>query len=232
MILQFRLVFLSALSVILFALTFPGLAFSQTDSSESTVKSEAAGKLEDAGTAETEEVVVETFYIKSPSQVITKSPGGGKIGEIYINTPVKKVKDSGSWTQISVNAWVRSSALVTKSKRKNVAKLGFDPGSIKIIDFSTRLVKEGVPSTRAYLTLRLKNVGEKPVYSWQALLVAQSGGDVLFRETISDDTTKLPAGGSRDVNFYWEEQEKPFAYIADANKDEINFSLFKIKINR
>jgi hypothetical protein len=172
------------------------------------------------------------LYIRNPKQVITKSPGGGKIGELYINTPVMVEELGESWTQVTVKAWVRTKGLVEKSRKKKASAIGFDTGVLKVAEFSTRIVREDVPSPRAYVTLHLKNTGDRPIYSWSGMLVAQANDEVLFREPLSDDTKSIMPSKVVEVSFFWEGHEKPFNYIVSAKEDELKFQLLKLKINR
>ena len=72
---------------------------------------------------------------------------------------------------------------------------------------------------------------KKTIASWNALLVAQQGGKVLFREPVADDTKSIKPGTAVDVNFYWEDGEKPFNTLFGVKPSEIKLGFYKLKVN-
>lgn len=171
----------------------------------------------------------ETLYVSTPSQLIASKPGGRKLGEIYINTPVEVIEEKGDWSRIAVDVWIRSKSLASKTKKKGKSQASNN--FIKVEKYSTRIVKDGLPAPRVYLALTLKNVSKVYIHSWSALLVAQQSGEVLFREPLADDTKAIAPGSSVELQFYWERNEKPFSYLEGSKDGELDLGFYKTKVN-
>jgi hypothetical protein len=171
----------------------------------------------------------ETLYISSPSQLIASNPGGRKLGELYINTPVRVLEEKGDWSRVSAEVWVRSKALTSKTRKKKKSKASSD--FLQIQKYSTRVVKDGLPTPRVYLAVTIKNISKVFIRSWSALLVAQQGGSVLFREPLADDTKAINPGGTVELQFYWERGEKPFPFLENSQDGDLELAFYKTKVN-
>jgi len=168
-----------------------------------------------------------TLYVRNSSQLIARTPSGRKMGELYINSPVKLLEEKNGWAKVSVETWIRSNALTEKKKKKR--KAGASSKDLKILSYKTRIVSDGLPAKRLYVTLKLKNTTKKLISSWNSLLVGQQGGKVFFREPIADDTKPIKAGESSEINFYWEDGEKPFNTLFGVKPSEVQLNLYKLK---
>jgi len=173
------------------------------------------------------------LIVKKPSITMTRSPRGGKMGEVYINSPVEVVKEDGDWALVSIKAWVKKDGLAGKIKKSTKTTGVVVPSKdLTVETYSTRIVEEGLPEKRVYLKLKLKNNTKQLVKEWSALLVATVNDKVAFRETISDDSKQIAAGKEIEVNFYWEPGEKPFSYLETATPEGTVLKLYKVKLNQ
>ena len=162
---------------------------------------------------------------------MTRTLRGGKMGEVYINSPVEVVKEEGDWAQVNIKAWVRKDGL-SGAIKKTKTSVSVPSSELIIKSYSTKIAEEGLPEKRVYLALKLKNDTKEPIKNWSALLVATVKGKVAFRETISDDSKSIAPGKEIEVNFYWEPSEKPFSYLETATPKGTTLELYKVKLNQ
>lgn len=181
--------------------------------------------------SQTETAVKQNLVVKQASIPMTRSPSGGKMGEIYINTPVTVEKEEREWVLVTLKAWVKKEGLGSFAASSPAAS-ATRPSDILIIEtFSTRIVQEGLPEKRVYLTLKLKNKSNAPIESWKGILVAQANSAVAFREQISDDTKTIPPGQTIELNFYWEPSEPPFQHLQNATPESLKLELYQVVID-
>ena len=57
------------------------------------------------------------LIVKKPSLTMTRTPRGGKMGEVYINSPVEVVKEDGDWALVSIKTWVKKDGLAGHVKK-------------------------------------------------------------------------------------------------------------------
>lgn len=174
------------------------------------------------------------MIVKKPSVAMTRTARGGKMGELYINSPVEVLKEEGDWLMVNIKTWVKKADLANEVKRNtNTSSKIIMPSKELVLDsYSTRIVKEGLPEKRVYLTLKLKNNTKVRVQDWEALLVATVKDEVVFRESLSDDNKVIEPGKTIEVNFYWEPSEKPFSYLENASPKDTLLKLYKVKLNQ
>ncbi len=169
-----------------------------------------------------------TMIVKQPSVVMARTARGSKMGELYINSPVTVEKEDGEWVLVSLKSWVKKDGLgVTAVAQPTKTMIGQASTELVIESFSTKIVQDGLPEKRVYLTLKLKNKTAQVINAWKALLIAQSGETVYFREQISDDTKSIPAGQSIELNFYWEPSEPPYQHLYNANAESFKLELYQ-----
>ena len=171
------------------------------------------------------------LIVKKPSLMMTRTLRGGKMGEVYINSPVEVVKEDGDWAQVNIKAWVRKDGL-SGAIKKTKTSVSVSSSELIINSYSTKIAEEGLPEKRVYLALKLKNNTKGPIKNWSALLVATVKNKVAFRETISDHSKSIAPGKEIEVNFYWEPSEKPFSYLETATPEGTILKLYKVKLNQ
>ena len=176
----------------------------------------------------------QNLIVKQPSIIMTRTAKGGKMGEVYINSPVTVEKEDGEWALVSIKAWVKKEGLGATAAANPPTPSVAKASDVLIIEsFSTRTVEQGLPEKRVYLALKLKNNSSAPITSWKAILVAQAipivaNDEVLFRESISDDSKTIAPGQTIEINFYWEPSEVPFQYLKDVTPQTLKLELYQL----
>lgn len=183
-------------------------------------------------TAQTEVATKTNMIIKQASVMMARAPRGGKMGELYINSPVSVEKEEGEWVLVSLKTWIKKDGLGTSVAAVATPNTGKASDVLVIETFSTRIVEQGLPEKRVYLTLKLKNNSAAPIAAWKAILIAQEDSTVFFREPISDDTKVIPAGQSVELNFYWEPNEPPFKHLENSTPESFKLQLSQVVLER
>lgn len=171
----------------------------------------------------------ETLVVNQTSVTMTSGPGGGKMGELYINSPVVVEEIRGNWARVTLQTWIKKDGLA-KSEVGSKTPTNTSKASSELVieKFSIDKAREGVPKGRIYLTLKLKNNSPKKIQSWKALLVAQSGSEVLFREQLADNTKPMEVGGTTELDFYWTPREEPFKHLSDTSPEKLKLEFYQV----
>ncbi len=171
----------------------------------------------------------ETLVVNQPSMAILNGPGGGKMGELYINSPVVVEEIRGNWAHVTVQTWIKKDGL-GKSETTSQTPTNTSKASTELVieKFSIDKAREGVSKGRIYLTLTLKNNSPKKINSWKALLVAQAGSEVLFREQLADNTKPIEVGSTTELEFFWTPREEPFSHLSDTVPEKLKLEFYQV----
>ena len=168
---------------------------------------------------------------------VRSSPGGSQTGAVFPGGCVKVGEKRDIWVKVTLEGWVDEQELKMKAASASAPTTAApapaeDPVELAGFDLAVgNRDLQGNPS-RVQLTLHVKNSGGQPISGWSGLLAAQDlSGKVLFRYRVSDDGVIAP-GTVKDVSYYWDKTEEPYAALADATKDKIKVSLHKIELKR
>ena len=172
----------------------------------------------------------EILVMKHPSTKMHWEPGGPKMGDLYINTPVIVERTQGDWALIRLQTWVSKDALGKKEEVNKASPVAGNPSLaiLSIEKFSLEPIKEGGRVKRVYLNLTLKNNSPNTIKSWRGLLVGQSESNVLFREQIADNTKTIEAGKTGDLRFFWQPNEEPFSHLVETPLEKLKLELYKV----
>lgn len=168
---------------------------------------------------------------------MTKKLGGGKAGELILNTKVTVKETRGAWSRVTVDGWVRTNALSAPRVATNAAGGTAARRDVPVVEEGALTVKDYVSTHRTdvepprqYLMLTIANKGSQAISNWKALLVGQNAeGKILFREPISQDKVKIEPGSTSDVSFFWEPHEELYSVLGALSKDKLNLKLIRVE---
>ncbi len=175
----------------------------------------------------------ERLYNAKPGLPLCVEPGGSRLADLTIGTPVHVLEKKGEWAKVSLEGWVRLSMLkpypIVQDGIQVAAQKG--EGLISIAKYTLKMSGEDKKNQLVVLNLTLKNNSEEVLTAWQGILVAIKDNKILFREALSQHGLKIAPGATGEASFEWKEGEKSYNAIAAAVGGSFDLQLLKAKVN-
>jgi len=170
--------------------------------------------------------------VSSASEALRSYPGGPLVATLQRNTKVKLLEQKEDFVKISLEGWIKVNSLALEgeaSSTPEVSKAAAEPFELTGYEIKELSASDTGDKKRIVLSLKLKNLTDKPVKEWEGLLVVQGPkGDVLFRSGVSSSGEPLSPQGTGSVSFNWKEGEKEYEELSRYSVDQIKVLLLKI----
>ena len=160
-------------------------------------------------------------------------PGGSKAAELSIGAPVQVLEKKGEWARVRMEGWVRDAHLSPRPITAGGLEVAVESGEnlLSVVKHSLNVSDEGKNSEKVVLKITLKNNSKEAISSWQGIVVGIMDNKVLFREGVSQEQIKIPAGGTAEAEFEWNYREKLYPAVKSAVGVPFTLQLIRVKVS-